>query len=105
MVLALPDHVHILAHVPASVTRAAVSAQLQERVAGALSAANLVQPGVPVWQGPGWCAVLASHAALVVVRRQLAYRAARLVREQPAGRHHDVRRLWQHVVLERGGVR
>jgi len=104
VVVALPDRVHILVHVPASVPRAAVTSRLQRHVADALSAANMVQPGVPVWQQPGWCAVLASLAALVAVRRHLTRRVAPLVREQLPGRRDDIGRLRQDVVLERGSV-
>lgn len=78
VILALPDRVHAVVRIPATVPRRAVSPPLQHHVTEALTAARLVQPGVRVWQGEGWCAVLASPAAVMVVRRHLAVQASRL---------------------------
>jgi len=78
LVVALPDRVHALVHVPAAVHRRAVGPPLQRQVAEALAAARLVPQGTRIWHDGGWCAVLASPGALMVVRRQLATRAARL---------------------------
>lgn len=98
-VLVLPDRVHVVVRVPAAAPHRLLGTRLQRDVAAALIRARQVPSGTPVWRAEGWCAALSSPAALAVVRRQLA-----LVGEQPAGGVHNVRRLWQDVVLEGRGI-
>ncbi len=98
-ILVLPDRVHVLAQVPASVSRRELALGLQSDVAGALLATRQVPRDAQVWRGEGWCAAITSPAALAIVRRRLA-----LVGQQVTGGVHNVRRLWQDVVLQRGSV-
>lgn len=103
----LPDQVQLLVAVPHALPRQAVGGILRRAVTTTLRGSSLPFPTrAHLWENRGWCAVLASPAAVTVVRRQLRMRGQRdrLVGEQPAGGFDDIRGLGQDEVFERGRV-
>lgn len=71
-VAVFPDQVHLLIAVPNPLPRRQVCHVLRRAVTRTLRASTLPFPAhASLWEDPGWCAVLASPAAVTVVRRQL----------------------------------
>lgn len=102
-----PDQVHLLIAVPSPLARQDVGRTLRRAVTRTLRASSLPFPAhAHLWEDPGWCAVLASPAAVTVVRRQLRRRSQPeiLVGEQPARGGDDIRGLGQDEILERGRI-
>lgn len=85
-VTVLPHQVHALTAVPPSAPRGDVSRTLRRAVTQALRESSLPFPAHQhLWEDPAWCAVLASPAAVTLVRQQLRARGAR-AHEASSGR-------------------